>query len=179
LPEGEYRVALSVPGSGFFTLKSATFGTTDLLKDPIKVSAAGTEELRVTLEYTGGLIGVLGGVVGGVGPGVPGGVLGAILNPTPAAPTRVPESVLMSNLTSQSPPAYPDAARRAGIAGTVILEVTVDPQGKVTDVRAVSGPAELRQAAIDAVKKWQYRPITVNGVIVPVAGPVSVTFSLR
>jgi TonB family protein len=159
--------------------------------------------LSVTLESTGGLIGVLGGVVGGVGPGVPGGVLGAILNPTPrpaapptaspaqvprevarivedpTIPTRVPESVLISNLTSQSLPEYPDAARRVGITGSVILEVTVDRQGKVTDVRALSGPAELRQAAIDAVKQYQYRPITVNAVIVPVAGPVTVTFSLR
>lgn len=217
LPEGERRIVLSAPG---YTVKLATFGATDLLKDTIKVSATGSEELRVTLVSTTGPVGVLGGVVGGVvggtGAGVSGGVLGGILSPatrptavpqppmiaptevpreiariveTPALPTaparpeppptRVAEQVLVSNLAYHPEPTYPAEARRSRITGTVNLEVTVDRQGKVTDVRAVSGPAELRQAAIDAVKQWQYRSITVNGVIVPVVGAVTVTFSLR
>jgi len=189
LPEGERRVALSVPGLGF-TVKSAVYGTTDLLKDPIKVTTAGTEELRVTLVSTGGLIGVLGGVIGGVGPGVPGGVLGAILAPQQVpreiaqvveepVPQRVPEQLLTSNLVSHPEPVYPAEARRARITGTVVLNVMVDGTGKVTDAQAVSGPAELRQAAVDAVKQWQYRPITVNGMIASVIGTVTVTFSLR
>ena len=189
MPEGERRVSLSVPGLGF-TVKSATFGTMNLLLEAIKVSAAGTEELRVTLASTGGLIGVIGGVIGGVGPGVPGGVLGAILNPQPVpreiarvveepAPQRVPEQVLTSSLAYHPEPAYPAEARQGRITGTVVVNVTVDRTGKVTDAQPVSGPAELRQAAVDAVKQWQYKPITVNGLIAPVIGTVTVTFSLR
>ena len=56
-------------------------------------------------------------------------------------------------------PAYPDAARRAGIEGTVELEVSIDASGKVTDVEVVRGlPLGVSDAAADAVRKWTYRP---------------------
>ncbi|MEP6994464.1 MAG: TonB family protein [Acidobacteriota bacterium] len=56
-------------------------------------------------------------------------------------------------------PAYPDLARRAGLEGTVELEVSIDASGKVTDVEVVRGlPLELSNAAADAVRRWTYRP---------------------
>jgi TonB family protein len=56
------------------------------------------------------------------------------------------------------PPAYPAIALRMKIEGTVKLDVTIDPDGSVEDVKVVSGHALLTPAAVDAVKKWKYEP---------------------
>jgi len=53
-------------------------------------------------------------------------------------------------------PVYPEMAKRMRIAGEVRLEVTVDPEGKVTDVKKVSGNTMLSSAAEDAVRKWRF-----------------------
>jgi protein TonB len=48
---------------------------------------------------------------------------------------------------------YPRAARKAKIQGTVIVAFTVNLDGKVNEIEAVSGPDELKQAAMDVIKK--------------------------
>jgi TonB family protein len=53
---------------------------------------------------------------------------------------------------------YTDEASKKGVEGTVVLCVTVDAKGKVTDVSALSGPPELIQQSIDAAKQWQFEP---------------------
>ncbi|MBZ5662644.1 MAG: energy transducer TonB [Acidobacteriia bacterium] len=56
------------------------------------------------------------------------------------------------------PPVYPAIASKMHIEGTVKLDVTIDPDGSVEDVKVVSGHSLLTPAAIDAVKKWRYEP---------------------
>ncbi len=55
-------------------------------------------------------------------------------------------------------PQYPEEARRQGIHGAVVLAVTIASDGSVRDVKAVSGPALLRENAISAVKQWKFLP---------------------
>ena len=55
---------------------------------------------------------------------------------------------------------YPLAAKAAGIEGTVRVKAILGEDGKIRDIRAVKGPKELRQAAIDAVSRYPYKPIT-------------------
>ena len=62
--------------------------------------------------------------------------------------------------------------------GVVILECTISPQGKVSDVKVLRGIPLLDQAAIDAVKQWVYTPTLLNGVPVPVIMTVTVNFKL-
>jgi TonB family protein len=57
---------------------------------------------------------------------------------------------------SRVPPVYPEIAKRMRITGEVKLAVTVDADGKVTDVKQVSGNRSLSQAAEDAVHKWKF-----------------------
>jgi TonB family protein len=57
---------------------------------------------------------------------------------------------------SRVAPVYPEIAKRMRIAGVVKLEVTVDPTGKVTDVKPLSGNGILSTAAQDAVRKWKF-----------------------
>jgi len=54
------------------------------------------------------------------------------------------------------PPVYPEVAKRMRVEGVVKLSVTVDAQGKVLDVKTVSGNHMLSIAADDAVRKWKF-----------------------
>ena len=57
---------------------------------------------------------------------------------------------------SRVAPVYPEVAKRMKIGGVVKLEVTVDADGKVVDVKPVSGNQMLSGAAQEAVKKWKF-----------------------
>ena len=71
------------------------------------------------------------------------------------------------------------AEHMGGVAwGVVILECTISPQGKVSDVKVLRGIPLLDAAAIEAVKQWVYSPTLLNGVPVPVIMTVTVNFRL-
>lgn len=55
-------------------------------------------------------------------------------------------------------PVYPEIAKRMHIGGEVKLQATVDANGKVTEVKALSGNHMLSVAAEDAVRKWRFEP---------------------
>jgi TonB family protein len=78
---------------------------------------------------------------------------------------------------SKVAPEYPELARRNRFTGTVDLVIQIDAQGHVASASAWNGPALLRQAAVDAVKKWKYRPATRSGVPVPSQARVAVVFN--
>ena len=71
---------------------------------------------------------------------------------------------------------YPPTARQARVEGTVILETKVGVDGKVTDAKVLRGIPLLDQAALDAVRQWEYRPMLINGEFIPHIRTVSVTF---
>ena len=107
----------------------------------------------------------------GLGPGVGGGTGGGIYRPDrrrgAAASPRVK-------------PDYPDAARRQGIEGEVVLELVVRSDGMPSDIRIRRhlGP-EFDARAIDAVRQWRFSPGRFRGTPVDVAVEVSVDFRLR
>jgi TonB family protein len=74
--------------------------------------------------------------------------------------------------------AYPADAKAARITGTVHLEINVDPTGKVTSVRALDGPVQLRQAAIDAYSQATYKPLLKDNRPAPAIITTAVNFSL-
>lgn len=59
-------------------------------------------------------------------------------------------------------PVYPELAKRLRVTGVVKLEVTVDPDGKVKDVKTISGNRMLSTAAEDAVHKWKFAPASAD-----------------
>ncbi|MGC2547782.1 MAG: energy transducer TonB, partial [Silvibacterium sp.] len=69
----------------------------------------------------------------------------------------------MHLISSGKEPKAPAIALAAHVYGTVILAVTISTSGSVSDVRVISGPAILRQAAIDSVKTYQFVPFKVKG----------------
>ena len=120
-----------------------------------------------------------GGVEGGVPGGVVGGVVGGLPDaPPPVQAVRVGGQIKEPKKLKDQKPIYPDIAKQARVQGIVILECTISPQGKVTDVKVLRGIPLLDQAAIDAVKQWVYTPTLLNGVPVPVIMTVTVNFRL-
>jgi TonB family protein len=53
---------------------------------------------------------------------------------------------------------YPALARQMGVTGKVKVEVTITPEGKVSNAKIVGGSPVLVGAAVDAVKKWKFEP---------------------
>jgi TonB family protein len=89
---------------------------------------------------------------------------------------RLKPELAESLLAQRIEPDYPEAARRAHIQGTVVLETLIGANGRVQQVSAVSGNPDLAEAAITAVRQWRYKPFTVDGKKVPIRTQVNVQF---
>jgi protein TonB len=76
-------------------------------------------------------------------------------------------------------PVYPQIAQSARVSGVVIIEATIGPNGKVANARVLRSIPLLDQAALDAVKQWEYTPTLLNNVPVPVIMTVTVNFTLQ
>jgi TonB family protein len=91
---------------------------------------------------------------------------------------KVPADAMERRIIHRVMPEYPELARRAGVQGTVVLETVVSVEGAVTQVKSVSGPEALSQAAMDAVRWWRYEPYSVNGQPATVETTVAIDFRL-
>lgn len=78
----------------------------------------------------------------------------------------------------QPAPVYPPLARQARIQGVVQIDAVLDEQGHVAEMKIVSGPPLLYQAAEDALKKWKYEPTYLNDQPIAVQMIVNITFVL-
>jgi protein TonB len=143
---------------------------------PIEVPEEITPEESIDMGVEGGAGGVEGGVPGGVVGGIVGGLPDA--PPPPVQAVRVGGQIKEPKKLKNVNPVYPDIAKQARVQGIVILECTISPQGKVSDVKVLRGLPLLNDAAIDAVKQWVYTPTLLNGVPVPVIMTVTVNFKL-
>jgi len=101
-----------------------------------------------------------------------GGVLSGV---TGGLPPRRPEP---PKLIKKVDPVYPEAAKKAGVEGSVILEATTDAQGRVASVRVLRSVPLLDQAAIDALKRYVYEPMVVGGEPRPFVFTVTMKFRL-
>jgi protein TonB len=81
--------------------------------------------------------------------------------------------------TRNVPPVYPPIAQSARVQGVVIIEATIGPSGRVEDAKILRSIPLLDQAALDAVKQWEFTPTLLNGVPVPVIMTVTVNFTLQ
>ena len=128
------------------------------------------------------------GVAGaeGLGGSSAGGVFGSVFGSgnapkvQAAAPKKVNISagVAVGMLIQKTTPSYPPIAKAARVSGTVVLQATISKGGTIENLRVVSGPAMLQQAAMDAVKTWRYRPYLLNNEPVEVETTVNVIFTL-
>ncbi len=95
--------------------------------------------------------------------------------PEETAVVRVGSDVKEPALTARIAAAYPADARQSGVEGEVIIDAIVDATGKPTTLKVVSGPVLLRPAAIESVRKWQYRP----GYRADDSGPIEMRIAVQ
>jgi periplasmic protein TonB len=144
---------------------------------PLEAPAAVTPETGAE-NRTGGVPGgVQGGVVGGVVGGMVGGALTSGSGTGP--PVRVGGKLQPPRKIKDVKPVYPDGALPSRSQGAVVLDVTIGPDGKVKDVKVIHSVPTLDQAAIDAVRQWEYTPPTLNGAAVAVIMTVVVNFAMQ
>lgn len=91
-------------------------------------------------------------------------------------PVQVSATEMEKLLVHKVDPIYPDGARQANLSGVVTLNATVEADGSVSQVNALSGPAALQKAAVDAVKWWRFEPYQIRGHAVRVQTVVGVEF---
>ena len=101
--------------------------------------------------------------------------------PVPPAPhsLRIGDDIVAPAKTRNVNPVYPRIAISARVQGTVVIEATIDREGKVSEARVLRSIPLLDQAALDAVRQWEYAPSRVHGKPVPVVMTVNVKFALN
>jgi protein TonB len=118
--------------------------------------------------------GVLGGVMGGIGTGP---AIAVKPPPKPAGPMRVSSGTMAGQLISRPDPVYPPIAKAAHVQGAVILHAVISKTGTIEDLKVVSGPPMLTASAIDAVKRWKYKPYLLNNEPTEVDTTITVNFT--
>ncbi len=94
-------------------------------------------------------------------------------------PVRAIGEIKPPTLIKKVDPVYPEVAKQAQVEGTVILEATTDIYGRVQRVKNLRSVPLLDQAAIDAVKQWEYEPMIINGKPRGVIFTITVVFNLK
>jgi TonB family protein len=96
---------------------------------------------------------------------------------TAPAPLRIGGNIRPPTKVKDVTPIYPAIAKSANVSGEVAIEATIGIDGKVSDAKVVRSIPLLDQAALDAVRQWEYMPTLLNGVPVPVTTMVRVNFA--
>lgn len=97
--------------------------------------------------------------------------------PEPVKPPEILEVGAMNNLATRLVmPVYPPLDRRMKIQGLVVVQISLDIEGKVTSVTATSGPKTLRSAAEDAARKSKFKPARYNEMPIRSTGFISYNF---
>jgi protein TonB len=76
-------------------------------------------------------------------------------------------------------PVYPPLAKQRDIQGTVRLEALISTKGTISSLRLISGHPLLAPAALQAVRKWRYRPLKMNGRPAEVITEIDIQFPPR
>jgi TonB family protein len=98
--------------------------------------------------------------------------------PSPERPVRVGGDVKQPRLISSVMPIYPWAAKAGHVEGDVVVDTRISKNGSVENMKVTDGPMMLRQAALDALRKWRYEPSELDGKPVEVEMLITVRFRL-
>jgi len=93
---------------------------------------------------------------------------------------RLGGEIEAAKIVSKAQPVYPDAARSAGISGTVILHAVISTDGKPLSLRVMNSQIDpdLARSAVEAVTQWRYTPTLLNGEPIEVDTTITVIYSL-
>jgi periplasmic protein TonB len=134
--------------------------------------------------------------------GVPGGIMGGVRGgvskgddppppPPPPPPKPTPEAtpipkkltvsggVLQGKAINKVQPPYPPIAKAARASGAVQVQVTISEDGRVIEAAVMNGHPLLRDAALQAARRWTFQPTELSGVPVKVQGILTFNFTLQ
>lgn len=94
-------------------------------------------------------------------------------------PVSISTEIMQNQITHKVNPVYPPDAKKARIQGKVILDAVIGKTGEIEQLKVVSGPKELQQSALDAVRQWTYKPYLLKGKPVEVRTTINVIYTLR
>ncbi len=131
-----------------------------------------------------GTAGMLGSVPGGMPNAASNNVVNIVKDVPVVVPkigaqkVRISSGVAQGLLLHEVKPQYPSQARQAHVQGTVVLQVVIGKDGAVQSLHVVSGHPMLNQAALDAVRRWRYKPYRLDGEPVEADTQINVNFTL-
>lgn len=99
-------------------------------------------------------------------------------DPQPPKIIRKSGGVLQGSATKRVEPVYPPLAKAAHVSGSVVVEVTVDEEGRVISARVISGHPLLKDTAVAAARGWTFTPTRLQGDPVKVIGTITFNFQL-
>ena len=76
---------------------------------------------------------------------------------------RVSPQLTPAKLIRRVEPNVPDFARDAGIAGPILLSATIGTDGRLKNIKLVSGNGALALEAFRAMREWRYKPYLFDG----------------
>ncbi|MGC2183821.1 MAG: TonB family protein [Terriglobales bacterium] len=112
-------------------------------------------------------------------PGDPASAIGKVIETAPALPELtipISQGTSGGELIHKVQPVYPPEARRMRMTGRVVIDAIVNVEGRVDDLKLVSGDPMLAAAAMDAVRKWRYSPYLLNGKPIPKDTRITISF---
>lgn len=94
-------------------------------------------------------------------------------------PVRVGSGFATLHKVRDVQPVYPASAIAAKVEGVVVVEAKIDVTGRVTEARILRSIALLDQAALDAVRQWEFEPVVIDAIgRVPIIATLTVSFKL-
>ena len=93
-------------------------------------------------------------------------------------PVRIGNGVPPPTVTKRVNASYTAEAMRAGVQGMVAIEVTIDPQGKVSDAKVARSIPLLDASAVAAARQWEFTPTIIDGKSVPVIATIELSFNM-
>lgn len=117
------------------------------------------------------------------GPGIQSDVPSPTPTPAQESPkqpkrVRISSGVANSLLRHNVDPEYPWEARQRHITGDVLLWIVIDKSGNVASIRVEKGAPILVDAAVEAVKRWKYRPFVLKGEPVEAESTILIKFRM-
>jgi len=178
---GETKTSASTPTSASPTTTDTTPSShvkSDMMNKQLNAPSRIPKDLRKGADQEAPSSGVGGMEALGGNSGAIGNVFGS--RSVSKAPQKVSISagVAVGLLMRKTTPVYPAIAKATRISGTVVVQGTISKSGTIEGARAINGPTVLRQAALDAVKTWRYKPYLLDNQPVAADTTVSVVFSL-
>jgi TonB family protein len=162
LPPGVYQVEVSVPGFAVFRQSNITVapGASIQVRQPLAIGQM-VERVIVT--------------------GSSNSRTEAAVPPAPPQRLRIGGNVQAAKLISRTSPVYPDSALQKGVQAAVMIQAIIGKDGNVLSPHVIGTgiPEDLAEAALNAVRTWQYEPTRLNGEPVEVITTITVNFQLQ